>query len=326
MDASEYRKQYEEQLERVAEQREGYRAFADKSMPLDERRMALESAGVLRDEDEVTEAIDIIRDREEDAELSAAALRSISMEVGKRHDLLDLVIGLLRDSGEPGVVRRTALQVLKQSSFRASVFNPKRPEYLAALRTVIDDQDASLRQQALETLAQEKDEYAQRRLLEGLTDPSEALIPPENAVQLLGYDIHAGHYPILREMVQDPPSPEAKQEAVRLLAADPTSKELLADLLRDKGESREVRNISASGLRSLAPVEFEQQAREIVLDDDEHDDLQATAIDALTLFADQEVLSQDTELSERIEQLREQSPSEKVVRTADKFISRQSEQ
>jgi hypothetical protein len=63
-----------------------------------------------------------------------------------------------------------------------------------------------------------------------------------------------------------------------------------------------------------------------VLDDDEHDDLQATAIDALTLFADQEVLSQDTELSERIEQLREQSPSEKVVRTADKFISRQSEQ
>jgi HEAT repeat protein len=325
MDPSEYRKQFAEQIERAAEeQRQGYRVFSDRSKPAEERRTALRIAA-LRDQDEVGEALDLIRDREEDAELRAAAVHAIDDEVGKRDDLIDMMIGLLRDSTEPVVMRLAALRVLQQSSFRAAIFNPKRPEYLAALRAVIDDQDSSLREQALEILAQDKDEYAQRRLLEGLEDPSEALLPPGKAVQLLGYDIHAEHYPILRDMVQNPPSPEAKQEAVRLLASDPTSKELLADILKDKDERREVRNASASALQSLAPVEFEEQAKQIVLDDDEYDDLRATAINALTLFADPEALSQDAELTRRVEELRDASPSEKVASTADRFLSKQSE-
>jgi hypothetical protein len=327
MDTPEYRRQYAEQIERAAEeQREGYRVFSDRSRPAEERRIALQSAA-LTDQNEVTEAIDIIRDREEDAELRASALHAIAIEVGRRDDRIDTAIDVLRDSAEPAVLRVAALRVLLQSSFSGPAFNPKRPEFLAALRTVIDDQDASLRQQALEILAQEKDEYAQRRLLEGLKDPSQALVPPGKAVQLLGYDIHAEHYPILRDMVQNPPSPEAKQEAVRLLASDPTSKELLVDLLKDKGERREVRNASAAALQSLVPpAEFEEQAKQIVLDDDEYDDLRATVINALTLFADREALSQDAELTTRVEQLREQTPSNEVERTADRFLSKQSEQ
>src|SRR5215216_2396813 len=326
MDPSEYRKQFAEQIERAAEeQRQGYRVFSDRSKPAEERRTALRIAA-LRDQDEVGEALDLIRDREEDAELRAAAVHAIDDEVGKRHDLIDMMIGLLRDSTEPVVMRLAALRVLQQSSFRAAIFNPKRPEYLAALRAVIDDQDSSLREQALEILAQEKDEYAQRRLLEGLEDPSEALLPPGKAVQLLGYDIHAEHYPILRDMVQNPPSPEAKQEAVRLLASDPTSKDLLADILKDKDERREVRNASASALQSLAPIEFEEQAKQIVLDDNEYDDLRATAMNALTLFADQEALSQDTELTRRVERLKDASPSRAVTRTADRFLRKQRKQ
>lgn len=326
MDISEYRKQYMEQIERAANQRRGYRGvFSDRSRPAEERRMALEGAE-LRDQDEVAEAIDVIRDGEEDAELRASALRGIAIEVSQTHDLLDLAIDLLEDGAVPAVVRLAALRVLQTSSFRAAIFNPKRPEYLAALRTVIDDRDASLRQQALEILAQEKDEYAQRRLLEGLEGSSEALVPPGKAVQLIGYDIHAGHYPMLRDMVQNPPSPEAKQEAVRLLAADGTSRELLAGILDDKDERREVRNASAVALQSLAPAEFEERAKRVVLDDDEYDDMRATMINALTLFADRRALREDARLNERIEQLREQSPSQEVARTADMYISRQSEQ
>ncbi len=327
MDASEYRRQYAEQLERAAEdQRQGYRDFSDRSKPAEERREALHRAAALRGQDEVTEALDVILDRGEDPALRASALRAIGIEVGKRHDLIDMVIGLLRNSAEPSEVRLTALRVLQQSSFRAAIFNPKLPEYLDALRTIVDDPDVSLRQQALEILAQGKDEYAQRRLLEGLRDPSEALVPPEKAIQLLGYDIHAEHYPILREMVQSPPSPEAKQEAVRLLAGDPNSKDLLMERLQDKDEVRDVRIASAAALQSLAPAEFEEQAKQIVLDDDEYDDLRATAINALAHFADQEALSQDAELTRRVEQLREETPSEEVGRTADRFLSKQSGQ
>jgi hypothetical protein len=98
------------------------------------------------------------------------------------------------------------------------------------------------------------------------------------------------------------------------------------EVLTDKDEYREVRNASASALLSLAPTEFEEQAKQIVLDDDEYDDLRATAMTALTHFADQEALSQDAELTRRVEQLRDQSPSNEVVSAAARFLSRQSEQ
>ena len=124
-------------------------------------------------------------------------------------------------------------------------------------------------------------------------------------------------------MVHNPPSPEAKEEAVRLLAGDPTSKELLAVILKDKAERREVRNASATALQSLAPAEFEEQAKVIVLDEEEHPEIRATAINALALFGDQEALGQDAELTGRVEQLREESPSKEVERTADRFLRKQ---
>jgi HEAT repeat protein len=322
MDDSEHRKQYAERLKHVTERRERDRnVFLDRTKPVEERRLALQSTE-LRDQDEIAEATDIVLAKDADVDLRVAAVHALDIEVGKRHDMIDLMIGRLTDDAEPSAVRLAALQVLQQSTFSAATFNPKRPEYLAALRTVIGDPDVSLREQALEILAQEKDEYAQRRLLESLKYPSQALVPPEKAIQLLGYDIHAEHYPILRKTVQDPPSPEAKREAVRMLGSDPVSKELLTGILMDKNERREVRNASASALQSLAPGEFEERAREIAFAQDEYPDIRATAINALTLFADQDALDQDAELVGRVEQLREEAPSDEVERSAERFLRR----
>jgi hypothetical protein len=317
------RRQYAEHVERAAEeQRQAYRVFSDRSKPAEERRIALNKA-VFREHDEVAKALDVIHNTEEDAELRAAALHAIDIEVGKRPDLIDIVIGLLRDRTGPEVLRLAALRVLQQISFSGSAFYQKRPEVFDALRGVIDDQDASLRQESLEILCQNYDEYAQRRLREGLEDSRQALVSPEKAIQLLGYDIHAEHYTILRDIVQNPPSPEAKEEAVRLLAGDPTSKDQLAAILKDKDERREVRNASAAALRSLDPAEFEEQAKEIVLDDEEYPEIRATAINGLALFGDKEALDQDAELTGRVEQLSEESPSDDVTRTANRFLHRQ---
>ena len=322
MDIPEYRKQYAEELEQAAEERKGYRdTFSDKSKRPSERRLALESDSALSVQDDVTEAVGIIEDKEEDAELRASAVYSISTAARTNNDLISMLLRLLGDNTEHARVRRAALRVLKQLSFSSAILNQRRPEYLAALRGVIDSEDTSLRELALETLAQEKDEYVQRRLLEGLRDPSRALVPPEKAIQLLGYDVHAEHYPILKEIVQNPPSATAKQEAIRLLAADPSSKELLMDLLRDKKQSRKVRSISATSLQSLAPAEFEAQAREIVLDESEDDALRAASLSALTHFADQEALSEDDELTEQAERLLERAPKKQVGRAAAKYLA-----
>jgi HEAT repeat protein len=328
MDISEYRKQYEEQLKRAAGPQDRLREVLDRSKSAADRVSVLESPASTEGPDTVSEAINVARNKDEDLQLRIEALDGISIEVGENHDLIDIVLGLVSDESEPPLLRRATLRLLQQSSFRTILFQPKRAEYLAVLRKIIDDQDAQLRLPAIEILAVAKDEYLQRRLIEGLQDPALALVPPEKALEFLSYDVHAEYYPILREIIENPPSLEAKREAVRLLSSDPTATDVLVHLLRDKGEDEEVRKISAAALQTVAPGEFEAQARQIVLDDEEDDDLRAISISALDYFGDKERLSHDEAFIKQIEQLGsrqagelESSPTE-LQRAADRFISR----
>src|ERR1051326_2260945 len=95
---------------------------------------------------------------------SAAALASAA-PAQTPQDLLQV----LADKTESASARLAALHALQQLSFNVPLFAEIRPAFLEILRTVIDDPDALLREQAVEALAQEKDEYVQRRLLAGLS-------------------------------------------------------------------------------------------------------------------------------------------------------------
>jgi hypothetical protein len=189
-------------------------------------------------------------------------------------------------------------------------------------RAVIEDPDVRLRRRAIGILAREKDDYVQRRLLEGLERRSRALVPAAKAIQFLGYDIHAEYFPLLRRIIAQPPSRAAKREAVRLLAADPTAGDLLLTILNDRGEDPEVRRLSGIALQSLAPDRFEAEARRIVLDDDEDDDLRAMSITSLTHFANPAAMRQDDQLNRRIEQLRSESDSRPVQRATAGYLSK----
>ena len=127
-------------------------------------------------------------------------------------------------------------------------FESCRGDYIATLRKVADDPDPELRQRVLGLLAREKDGFAQKKLLEGLQDPDKALVPPEKALQLLSYDVHADAYAAARDIVKKPPNEMARREALRLLAADATAAPMFEKLMRDKNELREIRQISASAL------------------------------------------------------------------------------
>jgi hypothetical protein len=223
--------------------------------------------------------------------------------------LIDVTLALLADQSEPPLLRRAAFRVLQQSSFRTILFQPRRPEYLAVLRGVVTDADPQLRLLAIETLAVEKDGEVQTRLIEGLKNPSVALVPPEKAIEFLGYDLHGSYYPLLREMVETSPNPAARREAVRLLSADATSKDMLARLLQDKSEDAEIRTISATALQSIAPAEFEAQAKQIALDEEEDDDLRAVCLSALDYFGDQESLNRDEEFNRGIDRLSSRAQS-----------------
>jgi hypothetical protein len=222
---------------------------------------------------------------------------------------LPRVMQLLDDENEPAQVRRAALQALQTASFSVVTFAPMRSQYMAILRKVATDPDAELRASALGILARRKDGFAQRKLLEGLQDPDRALLPPEQALQLLSFDAHAESYEAARAIVATPPNADSRREALRLLAADASSAPLFDELLRDKTETTAIRQLSASALHAIDPAKLQRHAREILLDPDESDEIQTASLAALTQFGNAEAVAGDDTLLQHVAGLSRQAPA-----------------
>jgi hypothetical protein len=250
-----------------------------------------------------------------------AALTQAPLSVVESDKNVQAVLKVLRNKDEPIKVRFAALQTLQAASFSIDVFEPHRGDYMATLREVSQDPDPELRQRVLGILAREKDGYAQKKLLEGLKNPEKALVPPEKALQLLSYDVHADAYSVAREIVNKPPNPLARREALRLLAADATAAPMFEKILRDKDELAEVRQISASALHALKPEKLQENAREMLLDKSEYDEIQATSLTALTQFGDEESISKDKVLLKSVDRLGEEA-STKIKQNARRFLSK----
>jgi hypothetical protein len=225
-----------------------------------------------------------------------AAMAEAPLAVCESDKDLQAMLKVLRDRDEPVKVRLAALQSLGAAAFSVVAFESCRGDYLAALRKVADDPNPELRQRVLGILMREKDGFAERKLLEGLKNPAKALVPPEKALQLLSYDVHAEAYAAARAIVAKPPNDDARREALRLLAADATAAPLFDKLLRDKNELREIRQIAASALHALDPAKLQQRAREIILDKSDYDDIKATSLMALATFGDDKALGEDKAL------------------------------
>lgn len=251
-----------------------------------------------------------------------AAMSDLPLAVSDGEENLDAMMKVVQDKAEPIEVRLGALQSLQAASFSSAAFPSVRGDFIATLRKVADDPDPELRQRVLGILAREKDGFAQKKLLDGLKNPAKALVPPEKALQLLSYDLHAEAYSAARDIVSNPPSNDARREALRLLAADATSAPLFEKLLLDKDELREVRQISASALHALRPEKFQAYAREILLDPSEYEDIQATSLTALTQFGDDAAMADDKALMKSVTRMSGKAASAKYKQSARRFMSK----
>jgi hypothetical protein len=251
-----------------------------------------------------------------------AAMAEAPLAVCESDKDLQAMLNVLSNQDEPEKVRLAALQSLQAASFSVIAFESCRGDYIATLRKVAADPSRELRQRVLGLLAREKDGFAEKKLLEGLKNPEKALVPPEKALQLLSYDVHAEAYPIARAIVAKPPNDDAKREALRLLAADAASAPLFEKLLRDKNELREIRQISASALHALKPEKFLTHAREMLLDKSEYDDIQATSLTALAQFGDDEAVGKDKALLKSVDRFSVGKAPTKYKQSARRFLSK----
>ncbi len=250
-----------------------------------------------------------------------AALSEVPLAVCEKDENLQAVLKVLRSPDEPVEVRLAALQSLQAASFSVVTFESCRGDYIATLRKVAQDPDPELRQRVLGILAREKDGFAQKKLLEGLQNPEKALVPPEKALQLLSYDVHADAYPVAREIVNKPPNTTAKREALRLLAADASAAPMFEKILRDKSETSEIRQVSAAALQAIKPEKLQAHAREMLLDTSEHEDMQATCLTALTQFGNADEVAKDDTLRKRAERISGEA-STHLKQSARQFLNR----
>ena len=250
-----------------------------------------------------------------------AAMSIATLAVCDDDQGLQSMLAVLRDEQEHIKVRLAALASLQAASFSVVAFESCRSDFTATLRAVMDDPDEELRQRAINLLMREKDNAAQRRLIAGLENPAKALVAPEKALQLLGYDPHADAYRLARKIVKDPPNETAKREALRLLGADSSARPVFEKILRDKKEAPEYRRISASALQAIAPDVLQKHAREIVLDASESEDVQAASLTAIAQFGDAATVGGDDELMKRVGRMRTAS-SAKVKQTARRLLTK----
>jgi hypothetical protein len=250
-----------------------------------------------------------------------AAMSNAPLAVCEDDQGLQAMLDVLRNPDENIKVRLAALASLQAASFSVTVFASCRSDYISTLREVMDDPDLELRQRVLGILSREKDGLAQKRLLAGLENPAKALVAPEKALQLLGYDPHVDAYKAARKIVEKPPNEIARREALRLLAADTASKSLFEKILGDKSEATEYRQISAAALHAMAPDTFQKYARDIVVDASESDEIQATSLTALSQFGDAQRVAADRELITRVGRMKAAS-SPKVKQTAKQFLAK----
>jgi len=255
------------------------------------------------------------------AKAATSAKKSAATPLGEQDlekEVADL-LSTLQNRDEPVASRTAALESLGALDFLGPRFAPFRADYKEALRDVATDQPRELRAQALELLAIDRDPYAQELLVQGLQEPKDALVPEATAIQLLGYDDHAEVVPLVRE-VYERATGAAREEALRVLATDPDSEQLLTRLLEDKSEKRNIRQLSASGLQSLNPEAFEKTARKIVDDDDDYNDIRATALAALAHGREARETPVDLKLVETVQRVGESTTSRSIRSAARRFL------
>jgi hypothetical protein len=274
--------------------------FFDTGKSEQERLAAFNQAGSFHLPEDIARALAVYRNAAEDDTIQAAALRGLVQEVGQDEALMDEAIGLLRDPSAPEELRHAALYVLQVNSFSSPLFLTKQPDFNQALRSLVDAPDSALKNVALEYLAQHKDEYLQRRLIEGLRDPSRQITEPELAIQLLSYDLHAEHFPLLRRIAAAPPNAASKKEALRNLAADPQARELLVQVLKDETENPEIRHVSATALQLQSPQEAEKLTKELVLRQQEDEEFKTALLNTLLHTAGPGVLEKDKAFNTRL--------------------------
>ena len=171
----------------------------------------------------------------------------------------ETALGRLADPKESADVRLAAIKLLQQKQFFSTVAAEWRPAFVDALRAAV--RDPKVRPAALEVLSLFKDRATQEQLLEGIRKPAKALVPLNEALRLLSTDVHADVVDAAKKVTDTPQLRRNKAafvQAVRILAADPSSVGKLQEVVGNNAYAMDARRVAATAISDLSPDTLER--------------------------------------------------------------------
>jgi len=181
------------------------------------------------------------------------------LDLAGNEEEINKLIDNLSDENQSAEEKNHALHKLNAISIFSDVLPTKMPEYINALRGLLDAENPDIRLQAFSTLSAMKDEYAQEKLTEILnsdTKEEDKSIPTHNAIAMLGFDEKAVDHKVLKKIVKDPPNHESLVQAIRHLEADEETFEILKDIMEDESKPIEARSMVPEIINTLNPSGF----------------------------------------------------------------------
>jgi hypothetical protein len=266
-------------------------------------------------------ALTVLKDKTLPAETRVDLLRRLTAGIIRHDSYIEALLAIVQDGDDDAEVRSATLRVLATAAFSAARFRAYEQSYEQALRNLVTDGDARLREAAVVALAVRHDPEVQQTLLAGLQGDGPLPVARERAIQLLAEDDHLDNLPWLRELY-DSASDDLRQEAVRLMSSYADASELLETVIRDKDEATQVRQQSAASLRNVAPERFEDVAKEIVTDSSDYPEVRTVSLVTLQHLGCSERVYGDADFLRRLEDIGADESAPEVARHARDLIER----
>ena len=278
----------------------------------------------LRKEEDLALALAILSNKNEEESIR---LKSIGLLDHTKELFLDAAIEIIPDTEEPVELRSTLIHYVFASKRSNRYFPSRKPRFFEILRGLITDSNQQLRIQAIDILAAHEDEVVQEFLREEIRKEQSELISKQDGIFFLRQNTKPQHADLFREIFEASTDIEVRKAAIEGLDQDPESVGFLQEVVMNKQEAFKVREAGAFALHHINHETMNDLAAQIISEpesespnmlfasttpDPDEVDFKAGLLNMLTFTGDMDRLKQNEDLKASLNQVMNQSPSDRA--------------
>jgi hypothetical protein len=302
--------------------------FLDPTRTFGARLAAVRGVRTFVDEQHTAGAAALALNPIEQPRLRVRALQLTGGRVATDTSFSRQLFRIATDQAAPADLRHEAVTQLASATFGSETMQLQTGSFLTTLRAAARDPELRTRRVALRALAGQNDSAGLELLRQDLMRPSPEgpLLPPAEAVQLLGVNDPAPYYELLRRLMRAPPDAATRVAAIGLLGGDTASRAELVRIVRGRDERLAARQAALGALAAGDPDGLADHIVPVVVDEAAPADLRVRGIKAVEIkrtSRDPRVLGRTPDEFDRaVERLAERSTVPAVRNAARRYVAR----